>query len=167
MTEKVFSELADLLYPNVLDTAFYLDNNKVRNVAGEVTRIAPSPTGYLHIGQLYQAVVNRMLANKTNGVFFCRLEDTDGKREVENAGDIAYKMLVKFGVKPDEGYCGNDSAVGEYGPYIQSKRVEIYKAFAHEIVKRGKAFPCFCEITESKEDVLKKREEELEENNNL
>ena len=168
MTEKEYLELADLLYPNVLDTAFYLNKCKPRNVVGEVTRIAPSPTGYLHIGQLYQGVVHRMLANKTNGIFYCRLEDTDGKREVQNAGQIAYDMLCRFGLKPDEGYRGDNlEEIGDYGPYVQSKRVEIYCAFAHELVKRGKAFPCFCEMASGKEEILKRREEELEESADL
>ena len=168
MTEQEYLELADLLYPNTLDTAFYFNNYKTRDVQGEVTRIAPSPTGYLHIGQLYQAVVHRSLADATNGVFYCRLEDTDGKREVKNAGQIAYDMLCRFGLKPDEGYRGDNlEEVGEYGPYVQSKRVEIYKAFAHELVKRGRAFPCFCEVTSGKEEILKRREEELEESADL
>jgi len=167
MTEKECLELADLLYPNTLDTAFYFDKYKSRNVEGEVTRIAPSPTGYLHIGQLYQAVVHRLVANKTNGIFFCRLEDTDGKREVENAGEIAYDMLVRFGLKPDEGYCGKFGEIGEYGPYIQSKRLEIYHAFAHDLVKNGRAFPCFCQMAKDKEEILKRREEELEATDDL
>ena len=162
MTEKEYLELADLLYPNVKPVEFYFNLYKDRNCKGEVTRIAPSPTGYLHIGQLYQAVVHRLLADSTNGIFFCRLEDTDGKREVENAGEIAYEMLTKFNLKPDEGYCGKFGEIGDYGPYIQSKRVDIYRAFAHELVKLGRAFPCFCKSTESKEEILKKREEELE-----
>ena len=168
MTEKEYSELAELLYPNVLDTAFYFDKYKPRNVEGEVTRIAPSPTGYLHIGQLYQGVVHRMLANKTEGVFYCRLEDTDGKREVQNAGQIAYDMLCRFGLKPDEGYRGDNlEELGDYGPYVQSKRVEIYRAFAHELVKRGRAFPCFCEMASGKEEIIKRREEELEQSDDL
>lgn len=168
MTEKEYSELAELLYPNCLDTAFYFEKYKQRTTKGEVTRIAPSPTGYLHIGQLYQAVVHRMLANKTDGIFYCRLEDTDGKREVQNAGQIAYDMLCYFGLKPDEGYRGDKlEELGEYGPYVQSKRVEIYRAFAHELVKKGKAFPCFCEIASGKEEILKRREEELEESDDL
>lgn len=168
MTEKEYSELAELLYPNCLDTAFYFDKYQPRNVHGEVTRIAPSPTGYLHIGQLYQGVVHRMLANKTNGIFFCRLEDTDGKREVKNAGQIAYDMLCKFGLKPDEGYRGDNlDEIGEYGPYIQSERVEIYRAFAHDLIKKGKAFPCFCEMASGKDEILKRREEELQETDDL
>lgn len=168
MTEKEYSELADLLYPNVLDTSFYFDKYKKRDVKGEVTRIAPSPTGYLHIGQLYQGLTHRLLANKTNGIFYCRLEDTDQKREVENAGQIAYDMLLRFGLKPDEGYRGDNlSEIGDYGPYTQSKRIDIYNSFAHELVKRGQAFPCFCKVTTSKEEIKQRREEELENNDDL
>lgn len=161
MTEKEYTELADLLFPNTKDIEFYLKQSKPRTTSGEVTRIAPSPTGYLHIGQLYQAVVHRMLANKTNGIFFCRLEDTDSKREVENAGEIAYEMLKKFELKPDEGYRGAEEEIGNYGPYVQSHRTEIYSAFAHELVKKGRAFPCFCKAATDKQEILKRREEEL------
>lgn len=168
MTEKDYMELADLLYPNVLDTAFYFNKYKKRNVSGCVTRIAPSPTGYLHIGQLYQAVVHRMLANKTNGLFYARLEDTDSKREVENAGEIAYTMLNEFGLTPDEGYRGDyKDELGDYGPYVQSKRLPIYYSFAHELVKKGRAFPCFCAAAEDKTEILKRREEELETSEDL
>lgn len=168
MTDKQLQELADLLYPNVKDTSFYINKYKPRNVKGEVTRLAPSPTGYLHIGQLYQAVIHSSLARTTNGVFYLRLEDTDNKREVENAGQIAYDMLNKFGVHADEGYRGDNlPETGEYGPYVQSQRIEIYRSFAHELVKRGGAFPCFCAAAADKAEILKKREEELEENADL
>lgn len=163
MNSKECEELANLLYPDALDTSVFLEKYPARKVAGEVTRIAPSPTGYLHIGQLYQAVVHRMLANKTGGVFYCRLEDTDNKREVENAGEIAYDMLCRFGLKPDEGYRGDKREIGDYGPYIQSERTQIYNAFAKELVRRGKAFPCFCNMLENKAEILKRREEELSE----
>ena len=168
MTEKDYLELADLLYPNVEDATSYINKYKPRHIQGEVTRIAPSPTGYLHIGQLYQAVVHRSLADATNGIFYCRLEDTDGKREVKNAGQIAYDMLCRFGLKPDEGYRGDNlEEIGDYGPYVQSKRVEIYRAFAHQLVKNGRAFPCFCEMASGKEEILKRREEELEQSDDL
>ena len=168
MTEKEYTELAELLYPNTLDTAFYFDKYKPRETKGEITRVAPSPTGYLHIGTLYQALVDKMMADKSGGSFILRLEDTDGKREIEGAGQIAYEGLVNFGLTPNEGYRGDSlDEIGDYGPYIQSKRVEIYHAFAHEIVKRGRAFPCFCEKTNGKEEILKRREEELETSNDL
>ena len=168
MTQKELDELADLLYPNVLDTSYYINKYQPRNCTGEVTRLAPSPTGYLHIGQLYQAIIHYSLARTTNGIFYLRLEDTDFKREVENAGQIAYDMLCRFGIVPAEGYRGeNLEEIGEYGPYVQSERLDIYHSFAHDLVKKGGAFPCFCQQTNGKEEILKRREEELEENLDL
>ncbi len=168
MTEKECIELADLLYPNVKNIDYYLKKYKPRdNVLGEVTRLGPSPTGYLHIGQLYQSLVHRSLADKTNGVFYLRLEDTDGKREIDNAGTIAYEMLKYYNLTPDEGYRGKDEELGDYGPYMQSNRTEIYHSFAHELVKRGKAFPCFCKAAKDKEEIEKKRDEELEQTSEL
>ena len=167
MTEKEYIELANLLYPECQDISFYLNKYPNRNVSGEVTRLGPSPTGYLHIGQVYQSIVHRMLANETNGIFYLRLEDTDSKREVDYAGEIAYDMLTRLGLTPDEGYRGANPEIGDYGPYKQSDRIEIYHAFAHELVKRGRAFPCFCKDSENLEEIKRKREEELSENENL
>ena len=168
MTKKEYEILADLLYPNTKDTDFYFKKYAPRKVEGEVTRLAPSPTGYLHIGQLYQALVHFMLAKKTNGIYYMRLEDTDGKREVENAGEIAYNMLSRFGLLPSEGYRGDNLIeLGDYGPYVQSKRIEIYNAFAHKLVELGRAYPCFCKNSDGIEEIRKKREEELEECDNL
>ena len=167
MTEKEYIELANLLYPDTQDISFYLNKYPNRNVSGEVTRLGPSPTGYLHIGQVYQSIVHRMLANETNGIFYLRLEDTDSKREVDYAGEIAYDMLTRLGLTPDEGYRGANPEIGDYGPYKQSDRNEIYHAFAHELVKRGRAFPCFCKDSENLEEIKRKREEELSENEYL
>ena len=167
MTEKEYIELANLLYPDTQDISFYLNKYPNRNVTGEVTRLGPSPTGYLHIGQVYQSIVHRMLANGTNGIFYLRLEDTDSKREVDYAGEIAYDMLTRLGLTPDEGYRGANPEIGNYGPYKQSDRIEIYHAFAHELVKRGRAFPCFCKDSENLDEIKRKREEELSENENL
>lgn len=167
MTEKEYIELANLLYPDTQDISFYLNKYPNRNVSGEVTRLGPSPTGYLHIGQVYQSIVHRMLANETKGIFYLRLEDTDSKREVDFAGEIAYDMLTRLGLTPDEGYRGANPEIGDYGPYKQSNRIEIYHAFAHELVKRGRAFPCFCKDSENLEEIKRKREEELSENENL
>ena len=128
MTEKEFSELADLLYPNTLDTSFYFDKYQPRKTKGEITRVAPSPTGYLHIGTLYQGLVDKMMADKSEGSFILRLEDTDGKREIKGAGQIAYEGFVNFKLTPDEGYRGDNlDEIGDYGPYVQSKRIDIYQ----------------------------------------
>ncbi len=161
-----YQKLADLLYPHIdKDINHYKNLYKPRNLpeGAEVTRFAPSPTGFLHIGGLMGALIDSRTAQLTNGIFYLRLEDTDQKREVADAGSIAYNTLVKYGLKPDEGYRGESLAeTGEYGPYVQSKRLEIYHAFAKEMIAKGNAFPCFCEKTESKADVLKKREEQLD-----
>lgn len=168
MTNLELNELADLLYPNCKPVEYYFNKYKPRNISGEVTRVAPSPTGYLHIGTIYQALCDSFIAKNSGGVFYLRSEDTDGKREVEGAGDIAYNSLVSFGLTPNEGYRGDSlPEIGDYGPYVQSERTQIYHSFAHELVKRGGAFPCFCAATNGKEEILKRREEELEENNDL
>ena len=166
-----YNKLANLLYPNCKhDMSFYLAKYPKRNlpVGAEVTRLGPSPTGYLHIGHLYSAMISRITATNTNGVFYLRLEDTDQKRYIPGAGDVAYNMLCYYGVKPDEGYRGdNQPQIGEYGDYVQSHRLEIYEAFAKELVLRGRAFPCFCGANESKEDILERRNQELLESDTI
>ena len=167
MQKDEYEILANLLYPNVLDISFYFDKYKKRENKGQITRVAPSPTGYLHIGSVYQALANKLMADKTNGSFILRIEDTDQKRQVERASEIAYEMLVKFGLTPNEGFRADQEDLGDYGPYVQSKRLPIYHSFAHHLVKRGRAFPCFCQNLNSKEEILKQREEELENSGDL
>ena len=161
-----YKKLADLLYPDVDKTIdYYLNKYPKRNLPenAEVMRIAPSPTGYLHTGHAYSAFISRATTKKTNGVFYFRLEDTDQKRLIPNAGTIAYDMLCYYDMKPDEGYTGdNRPQIGNYGDYIQSKRLDIYKCFAKYLVSIGRAFPCFCEKSENKEDILSKRQEQIE-----
>ena len=166
-----YNKLAELLYPAVKhDMQYYMTKYPRRNLpaGAEVTRLGPSPTGFLHIGHLYSALISQRTAKQTNGVFYLRLEDTDQKRFIEGASDVAYDMLCYYGVKPDEGFAGSKNPqVGEYGSYVQSERTEIYHAFAKELVKRGRAFPCFCEKSESKQDVLDRREKDLAENDTI
>ena len=166
-----YKKIADALYPNIdKNIEYYLNKYKKRDLpeGAEVTRIAPSPTGYLHIGGLFGALIDHRIANQSKGVFCMRLEDTDQKREIANAGEIAYNSLIGFGVEPTEGYRGETlSEIGDYGPYVQSKRLDIYHAFAKDMVANGNAYPCFCEKTESKDDVLKKREEQLDSSETL
>jgi glutamyl-tRNA synthetase len=104
------------------------------------TRFAPSPTGYMHIGNLRTALYEYLLAKKMNGKFILRIEDTDQERYVDGAVDIIYKSLKKAGIVHDEG----PDIGGEYGPYIQSERKHIYKPYAEELIKKGKAYYCFC-----------------------
>lgn len=165
-----YKKLANLLYPNVKKTIdFYLKKYKKRNLpaTAQVTRIAPSPTGYLHLGTAYGATIDYLTARKSNGVFYMRLEDTDQKREVEKAGEIAFDMLSYLGIAPEEGYQGSYAQKGDYGDYVQSKRTEIYQAFAKHLVEKGRAFPCFCEKSETKEDILERRIEQLEQTDDI
>ncbi len=159
-------KLADLLYPNAKPIEYWLEKYPKRNLkrGAEVTRLAPSPTGYLHTGHAYSALINKLTAKKSDGVFYLRLEDTDQKRLIDNAGDIAYNMLVSYDLTPDEGYRGDElPQIGEYGDYIQSKRLNIYQSFAKYLVEKGKAFPCFCKKSEGLEDVEERRQKQLEE----
>lgn len=168
MTEQ--QKIANLLYPNCKLTIEDIKQKYPKRIlkeGGEVTRIAPSPTGFLHIGTAYIALIDKLVAGD-NGVFYFRLEDTDKKREIENSGDIAYDMLCKFNIKPQEGFAGqNNLEIGNYGPYKQSARKEIYEVFAKYLVEKGKAFPCFCKKTESIAEIKERREKELEENEDL
>ena len=121
----------------------------------QVTRLAPSPTGFMHIGNLYVALANERIAHQSGGVFYLRIEDTDEKRKVEGAVEVIHKSLKYFGVKFDEGA----DLCGEYGPYYQRQRAEIYHAYAKELIRQGLAYPCFC-----REDELEKTREYQTEN---
>ena len=163
-----YNKLAELLYPNVdknINRFFEIYPSRNIYKDGVVTRFAPSPTGYLHIGGLYQCVFHEMLSRKPSSVFYLRLEDTDQKREIEEAGDLLYKTLTEFEIVPSEGYRGSEEEKGKYGPYVQSQRLDIYKSFAKYLVSKGRAFPCFCSKLEDKEEIVQKREQEIEENN--
>lgn len=153
-----YKKLAQLLYPNALDASEVEKKYPPRNLpdGAEVTRFAPSPTGYLHIGGFFSALIDYQIARASNGIFYFRCEDTDQKREVEGADQIALEMLKILNVYPDEGWT-LDGDKGIYGPYKQTQRAPIYQAFAKKLVAEGKAFPCFCTKTEGKEDVLELR----------
>lgn len=107
-----------------------------------VTRLGPSPTGFIHLGNLYGAFVDERLAHQSEGVFYLRIEDTDDKRYVDNAVDTIISSLDFFGIHFDEGVTAYGEN-GEYGPYIQSKRGEIYRSFAKKLIADGNAYPCF------------------------
>ena len=143
-----YIKLANLLFPDVdltVKECFEAFPKRILPEKAEVVRIAPSPTGYLHIGSVYGAFIDKLIAYHTNGVYYMRLEDTDSKREVENAGDIAYNMLSLFGLKPDEGYAGSDKKeIGAYGEYVQSKRQRYYLAFAKDDEELLNQVKCEC-----------------------
>ena len=139
-------KMAELLLPNIDKTPEYYENMYPSRDLPEdarVTRIAPSPTGYLHLGTLFTSLVNRTAVNG-NGVFFTRIEDTDKKREVEGGIADIIDGLNYFGIKIDEGYISGTEETGAYGPYKQSLRADIYKAYVKDLIKRGLAYPCFC-----------------------
>jgi len=171
MTAKEQKELGDLLFPNTKQTiADLLKEYPLRELppGAEVLRFAPSPTGYLHLGSFYSAFIQFLAARRTHGVFYLRLEDTDQKREIQGAGDILYKSLIDYGVVPDEGYRGDKlTEQGKYGPYVQSKRIELYNVFAKHLIENGNAFPCFCAKTENKSEIIKRREQEIANNDEI
>ena len=154
-----FEDLANLIFPNITETIEDLEKRyPARNLpeGAEVTRFAPSPTGFLHTGSLFTALVAQKVATQTKGVFYTRLEDTDTKREIEGSGKELLDQLAVFNVAPTEGYLG-DHESGEYGPYTQSARADIYKIVIKELLRQGKAYPCFC--THDDLDALRKVQE--------
>ena len=145
-----YKDLANLIFPNAKDISYYEEKYPERNLpeGAIVTRFAPSPTGFVHIGGLYQALCARTAAKKTGGVFFLRVEDTDQKREIENGVTGIVSSLQDFDMGPDEGQISETEEIGNYGPYKQSDRKEIYEAYAKYMISIGKAYPCFASSEE-------------------
>ena len=154
-----YKDLANVIYPDAKSIEYYEEMYKPRNLpqGAEVTRFAPSPTGFVHIGGLYQCIINRALAKQTGGVFYLRIEDTDQKRKLENGVEQIVQALAKFDFVPDEGMISENEGKGDYGPYKQSQRREIYHAFAKYLIERGLAYPCFA-TPEEIEEIRKKQE---------
>ena len=153
------TELANILFPEINETIEDLEKRyPLRRLSSqqEVTRFAPSPTGFLHLGSLFTTLIGYKVAHDSNGVFYLRVEDTDTKREVEGSIDLLVKQLDDFHIVFNEGYLSN-CEVGSYGPYLQSNRANIYKVVIKELVKRGLAYPCFC--TKEEIDELRKIQE--------
>ncbi len=154
-----YKDLADLIFPNAKEISYYEEKYPERNLpeGAIVSRFAPSPTGFVHIGGLYQALVAREVTKRTGGVFFLRVEDTDQKREVENGVTGIVNSLKDFDILPDEGMVTETEEKGNYGPYKQSLRKEIYEAYAKYLIEQGKAYPCFC-TSEEVEEIRQKQE---------
>ena len=154
-----YKELANLIFPNAKEISYYEGKYPKRDLkeGAIVTRFAPSPTGFVHIGGLYQSLIARKLASQTEGIFFLRIEDTDQKREVENGVSGIVNSLKDFDITPDEGMISETEGKGIYGPYKQSERKEIYQAYAKYMIEQGKAYPCFCS-TEEIEEIRQKQE---------
>lgn len=147
MMEDKNEELASLIFPDITETIEDLEKRyPKRNLpeGAEVTRFAPSPTGFLHIGGLFGSLIDMTVANETNGKFIFRIEDTDKKREVENGVRNLITQMRAFKVINDEGLVSETEEVGDYGPYKQSEREYIYKVCAKELIRNGRAYPCFC-----------------------
>ena len=155
-------EFANILLPDVLhDRAYYEAKYPKRNLeAGAmVTRLAPSPTGFVHIGSLYQAIAAQKLAHQSGGVCFLRIEDTDQKREVENGIEGIINSLKQYEVSFDEGPLDNGMDVGNYGPYIQSKRKDIYQAFVKDLIIKDLAYPSF--LTEEEKEAITEKQKKI------
>ena len=154
-----YKDLANLIYKDAKNIEYYEEKYPERNLeeGAIVTRFAPSPTGFVHLGSLYQVVIAKKVAEQTNGVFFLRIEDTDQEREVENGVTNIINSLHDFGLNPDEGMTSETNESGKYGPYKQSLRKEIYQAYAKYLIEQGKAYPCFC--SEEEIDKIRKKQE--------
>lgn len=146
-----YKMLADLLFPNVdknVDDYENLYPNRDLKEGARVTRFAPSPTGFLHLGNLFTCSVAYKTAKTTDGIFYVRVEDTDQKRKVEGAVEVMLEGLKSYGITADEGVMIDGTQRGDYGPYIQSQRKEIYQTYAKYLVEQGLAYPCFCSAEE-------------------
>ncbi len=144
-------KLANLLFPNTEKTPDYYENlYPLRQLkeGARVTRFAPSPTGFLHFGNLFTCVASYITAKSSGGIFYVRVEDTDQKRKVDGAIGSMLKSLAAYGVTADEGVIAENEEIGSYGPYYQSARKEIYQAYAKSLVEQGFAYPCFCSADE-------------------
>ena len=151
-------ELSELIYPEIANDTDYEAMYPKRNLpeGAKVTRLGPSPTGFIHLGNLYGAFVDERLAHQSSGVFYLRIEDTDDKRFVENAVETIISSLAFFGIKFDEGVTEHGD-VGSYGDYTQSHRGEIYRFYAKKLLAEGKAYPCF--LTEEEISEIREKQE--------
>ena len=159
------NKLAELLFPQIDKEPAYYEELYPQRTLGEgakVTRIGPSPTGFVHLGNLYNAIIGERLAHQSGGVFYLRVEDTDAKREVPGAVELLLSAMDYFGISFDEG-ATLDGDNGSYGPYRQRQRKDIYQCFAKELVKRGLAYPCFC----SEERLSEMRETQMADKENF
>ena len=134
-------ELADLIFPEAKEVSYYEEKYPERDLpeGAQVVRVAPSPTGFIHVGGIFQGLIAKKIAQQTGGVFFVRIEDTDQKRKIENGNEEILNAYKDYDLYPDE-----TVGKGNYGPYVQSERKEIYQAYAKKLLEEGNAYPCFC-----------------------
>ncbi|MGI6569219.1 MAG: glutamate--tRNA ligase [Erysipelotrichaceae bacterium] len=158
-----YQKLADMLFPKLKhDCQYYFDKYPKRDLpkGAEVLRIAPSPTGFIHLGNLYGALADERIAHQSGGVFYLRIEDTDSKRKVPGAVEAIISSFDYFQIYFDEG-AHHQPHEGNYGPYYQKQRKEIYQTFAKRLVSEGKAYPCFCSGKQLTE--IRKQQKEINE----
>ena len=159
-----YQALADLLFPVLTETPESLEEKfPARNVpeGAVITRMAPSPTGFVHLGNLVQGMISERMAHQSEGVLFLRVEDTDAKREVPGAVEVLINTLKHYGIQFDEG-ATIDGDSGSYGPYRQRQRAFAYHVYAKKLVQEGKAYPCFC--TEEELTAMREQQEANKEN---
>ena len=159
-----YQALADLLFPDVHETPEDVEQRFPPRQLPEgavVTRMAPSPTGFVHLGNLVQGLTSERMAHQSGGVLFLRVEDTDAKREVPGAVEVLIKTLKHYGISFDEG-ATMEGDNGIYGPYRQRQRADIYHVYAKKLVSEGKAYPCFC--TEEELTAMRETQEANKEN---
>jgi glutamyl-tRNA synthetase len=162
MIKMDYIKLSDLLLPNVHETPEYYINlypKRELKPNATVTRYAPSPTGFQHLGGVFAALISERIAHQSEGIFYFRVEDTDKKREVVGAIEDSIDTLRNFGIYFDEGVVDSNNEKGAYGPYKQSDRMKIYHTFIKDLIKKGLAYPCFC--TEEALDSTRKIQQEL------
>lgn len=151
-------ELADLIFPEAKEVSYYEEKYPERDLpeGAQVVRVAPSPTGFIHVGGIFQGLIAKKIAQQTGGVFFVRIEDTDQKRKIENGNEEILNAYKDYDLYPDE-----TVGKGNYGPYVQSERKEIYQAYAKKLLEEGNAYPCFCspeELSNIRENQTKAQE---------
>lgn len=152
MSNEIHTQIADVLFPNIeIEKVLETFTSRPKEDQKIVTRFGPSPTGFLHIGGLFTALVSERFAHQNDGTFFLRVEDTDQKREVEDGFVGIIQSLKSFGIVIDEGPLDEENEIGEYGPYLQSKRLHIYHAYIKKLIQLGYAYPCFCTEEELQE----------------
>lgn len=153
-------EIISLIFPNPLPTPAEIEARYPRRNLPEgakVTRVAPSPTGFMHVGSIYAGLLSERVAHQSGGVFYLRVEDTDQKRKVDGAVDLIINSLARYGIHADEGVAPNGQDFGSYGPYTQSERKEIYQAYIKYLLEQGLAYPCFCATEDL--DIMRKIQE--------
>lgn len=152
-----YKKLAERLLPGDMPLGGFEEKYPPRSLpeGAEVTRLAPSPTGFIHLGNLFAAIANERIAHRSGGVLYLRIEDTDLKRKVDGAVEAVKSALRYFDIKFDEG-AEIEGAENAYGPYYQRRRAEIYRAYAKDLISRGLAYPCFC--TEEELTALRERQ---------